>query len=281
MFGERGTWVRVLKNAIGRGPDTVIRAIGLSKKYGNNEAVKNLNLEVKAGEVFGFLGPNGAGKTTTIKMLAGMLAPTSGTAEICGVDVSRYPVKAKSLIGYVPDSPDVYEKLSAREFLRFVGDIRRIEPSKCESRISELLSLFGLEDRADDLLGSYSHGMRQKVCVAQALLGEPKVLFLDEPTVGLDPRSARLVKDILRRFADRGGTVFLSTHILEIAERMCDRIGIIREGQLIAVGTVDELRRKALGGTDQEISLEDLFLRLTGGEEYKDLIKHLESEESL
>lgn len=259
----------------------MIRAIALSKTYGNNQAVKNLNLDVRAGEVFGFLGPNGAGKTTTIKMLVGMLTPTSGRAEICGIDVSKHPVEAKSLIGYVPDSPDVYERLSAREFLRFVGDIRRIERSKCEARISELLSLFDLEDRADDWLGSYSHGMKQKVCIAQALLGEPRVMFLDEPTVGLDPKSARLVKEILRRFASKGGTVFLSTHILEIAERMCDRVGIIQQGSLVVVGTVDELRSKALGAAGREVSLEDLFLKLTGGEEYRELIKHLDSEESL
>lgn len=256
----------------------MIRAIGLTKRYGNVEAVRGLTLEVMPGEVFGFLGPNGAGKTTTIKMLVGMLAPTAGNAEICGVDVSKDPVQAKSLIGYVPDSPDVYEKLSAREFLRFVGDIRRIDPYKCEERISSLLSLFGLEERADDLLGSYSRGMRQRVCIAQALLGEPKVLFLDEPTVGLDPRSARMVKDVLRQFASGGGTVFLSTHILEIAERMCDRVGIIQQGKLIASGTMGELRQKAAGSKDA--SLEDLFLKLTGGEEYSELVKHLESEGS-
>jgi len=180
------------------------------------------------------------------------------------------------MLGYVPDTPDVYEKLTARELLEFVADLRRIDRSKAATKIQELLALFELTDRQDELLGSYSHGMKQKICIACGLLGEPKVLFLDEPTVGLDPRSARLTKDVLRKVADDGGTVFLSTHVLEIAERMCDRVGIIQKGVLIAEGTVDELRRKAVPGAEgADASLEDLFLKLTGGEEYRDLIRHL------
>lgn len=259
----------------------MIRATGLTKKYGSLTAVDNLNLSVKSGDIFGFLGPNGAGKTTTIKMLIGLLTPTAGSAEICGIDVAKNPVEAKSKIGFVPDTPDVYERLTARELLRFVADLRRLPAAKAEAKIDELMALFELTDRQYELLGGYSHGMRQKVCIASALIGEPDVLFLDEPTVDLDPKSARLVKDILRRVADDGGAVFVSTHVLEIAERMCDRVGIIQRGRLIAEGTVEELRAKAVPGkAGEDASLEDLFLKLTGGEEHKDLIKHLSSDES-
>ncbi len=254
----------------------MIKATNLTKKYGQLTAVDHLNLTVNPGEIFGFLGPNGAGKTTTIKMLVGLLNPTSGAAEVCGVSVAEDPVKAKSMLGFVPDTPDIYEKLSARELLEFVADLRKMDRRKAAVRIQELLALFELSDRQDELLGGYSHGMKQKVCIACGLLSEPKVLFLDEPTVGLDPRSARLVKDVLRKVADDGGTVFLSTHVLEIAERMCDRVGIIQKGRLIALGTVDELRRKTVPGREgEDVSLEDLFLKLTGGEEYRELVKHL------
>lgn len=190
------------------------------------------------------------------------------------------PMRAKAQLGFVPDTPDIYEKLSARELLEFVADLRRIDRRKAALKIQELLALFELVDRQDEPLGGYSHGMKQKICIACGLLGEPKVLFLDEPTVGLDPRSARLTKDILRKVADGGGTVFLSTHVLEIAERMCDRVGIIQKGRLIAQGTVEELRQKAaMGREGQDASLEDLFLKLTGGEEYRELIRHLSGSE--
>ena len=254
----------------------MIKTTDLTKKYGQLIAVDRLNLTVNAGEIYGFLGPNGAGKTTTIKMLCGLLAPTSGKALVCGIDVAEYPVKAKSLLGFVPDTPDVYEKLTARELLTFVADLRKMDRRKAADRIQELLALFELTDRQDELMGGYSHGMKQKVCIACGLLDEPKVLFLDEPTVGLDPRSARLVKDILRKTADEGGTVLVSTHVLEIAERVCDRVGIIQKGRLIAEGTVDELRQRAVPGkAGEDVSLEDLFLKLTGGEEYRELVKQL------
>lgn len=254
----------------------MVHASKLTRKYGQLTAVDRLDLAIDPGEIFGFLGPNGAGKTTTIKMLVGLLSPTSGTATVFGVDVVKDPMKAKALVGYVPDTPDIYEKLSARELLEFVADLRKMDRRRAASRIQELLALFELVDRQDEPLGGYSHGMKQKVCIACALLGEPKVLFLDEPTVGLDPRSARLIKDVLRKVADDGGTVFVSTHVLEIAERMCDRVGIIQKGRLIALGTVEELRRKAAPGAEgADASLEDLFLKLTGGEEYRELIRHL------
>jgi ABC-2 type transport system ATP-binding protein len=255
----------------------VIKATGLTKEYGAHRAVDGLDLEVGAGELFCFLGPNGAGKSTTIKMLNGMLRPTSGRAEVAGVDVWANPLKAKSHLGYVPDSPTLYEKLSAREFLAFVGDIYRVEPARRNKRIEELLSMFGLSESADGLLEGYSHGMKQKICIAAALLHQPKVIFLDEPTVGLDPQSARLIKDILRELCGKGVTVFMSTHILEIAERMADRIGIIQKGRLIFTGTVGALRATAAHGEEgREESLEDLFLELTGGREYEEVSRYLE-----
>lgn len=254
----------------------MIETQGLTKRYGDLVAVDSLDLKVEPGEIFGFLGPNGAGKTTTIRMLAGLLIPTSGEVKVCGFDVQKEPVKVKSLIGFVPDTPDVYEKLTAKELLQFVADLRKIPDSQAERKIQELLGLFDLLERQDELLGGYSHGMKQKVILAAALLGSPKVMFLDEPTVGLDPKSARLVKDVLVQVAQEGGTVFLSTHILEIAERMCHRVGIIQKGRLLTEGTIDDLRQKVgKGAGGENASLEDLFLKLTAGEEYHDLITHL------
>jgi ABC-2 type transport system ATP-binding protein len=243
----------------------------LSKRYGDKAAVDDVTLEVRGGEILGFLGPNGAGKTTTIKMLVGLLQPTSGTVMVGGYDVRTQPLRAKAICGYVPDEPNLYPKLSARELLRFVGDLYDLDRQQVRRRSDELLKLFDLDEAGDDLIDSYSHGMRQKTALAAALLHDPRVLVLDEPTVGLDPKSARLIKDILRQLADRGAAVFLSTHILEIAERMCDRIGIINRGRLIAVGTMSELR--ALGSG--ETSLEDIFLELTGGAEYAEIAEVL------
>ncbi|MHB8507447.1 MAG: ABC transporter ATP-binding protein [Candidatus Dormibacteria bacterium] len=236
----------------------VIDAAGLGKAYGGFRAVNSIDLRVERGELFGFLGPNGAGKTTTIKMLVGLLRPTSGRASIAGFDIVTEARRAKAHLGYVPDSAMLYEKLSAREFLDFSGELYEVEGDARRRRIEALLELFELADRGDELLAGYSRGMRQKVSLAAALLHEPDVLFLDEPTVGLDPRSARVMKDVLRDRCRTGHTVFLSTHILEIAERICDRVGIIDGGRLVAVGTVAELRQEA----DQ--SLEQVFLQLTG-----------------
>ena len=255
----------------------MIRADGLTKKYGALTAVSDLTLSVGPGEIFGFLGPNGSGKTTTIKMLCGLLSPTSGQAKICGVDIHEKPVEAKAMIGYVPDTPNVYDTLSARELLQFVADLRKMDRKKAADRMDELLYIFELRDRQDELLSNFSHGMRQKVCISAALLDEPKVLFLDEPTVGLDPKSARLVKEVLRQYAQGGRAVFMSTHILEIAEGMCDRVGIIHKGHLIAEGSVDDLRQRVLPGASEDASLEDLFLKLTGGDEYEELVRHLGS----
>ncbi len=244
-------------------PFSLIDTSHLFKRYGDKVAVEDVTFQVSGGEVFGFLGPNGAGKTTTIKMIVGLLQPTSGTVKVAGYDVQAQPLQAKAASGYVPDTPNLYPKLSGRELLRFVGDLYELDKTRVNHRIEELLRLFDLAEAGDDLIDSYSHGMQQKTALAAALMHDPKVLVLDEPTVGLDPKSARLTKDILRQLADRGAAVFLSTHILEIAERMCDRIGIINKGRLIAVGTMEQLRAMGQG----ETSLEDIFLSLTGGAE--------------
>jgi len=244
------------------GAAPMIEAVGLQKSYGETLAVKGVDLQVRPGEIFGFLGPNGAGKTTTIKMMIGLLRPTAGAARIGGFDIQRQPIQAKRLIGYVPDQPYLPEKLTAREYLEFIAGLYQLDWAEARRRGEELLRLFDLQDRADEVVGGYSHGMRQKAALAGALLHNPQAFFLDEPTVGLDPRSARLIKDILRGVAERGTSVFLTTHILEIAERMCDRVAIINGGRVIATGTMEELR----GGSGGE-SLEDIFLALTGGSE--------------
>jgi ABC-2 type transport system ATP-binding protein len=253
----------------------LIEAKDLTKLYGEKAAVRAVSFQVYSGEIFGFLGPNGAGKTTTIKMIVGLLQPTSGSVVVNGFNVQEDPLQAKATNGYVPDEPNLYAKLSGRELLRFVGDLYGISRNQVDRRIEELLRLFDLSQAGDDTIDSYSHGMQQKTALAAALVHDPKVLVLDEPTVGLDPKSARLIKDILRQLADRGAAIFLSTHILEIAERMCDRIGIINRSQLIAVGTMDELRQMASETSAGQRSLEDIFLDLTGGAEYAEIAEVL------
>ena len=251
---------------------SLIETNALVKRYGDKVAVNNVSFVVNSGEVFGFLGPNGAGTTTTIKMIVGLLQPTSGTVKVAGYDVQTQPLMAKAASGYVPDTPNLYAKLTGRELLRFVGDLYDLDRQQVAQRTEELLRVLDLGEAADNTVDSYSHGMQQKASLAAALMHDPKVLVLDEPTVGLDPKSARLIKDILRQMADRGAAVFLSTHILEIAERMCDRIGIINKGELVAVGTMDELRSLGKAG---EVSLEDIFLSLTGGAEEAEIAEIL------
>jgi ABC-2 type transport system ATP-binding protein len=233
----------------------------LTKRFGDLTAVNSLNLKVFAGELFGFLGPNGAGKTTSIKMMTGLLRPTSGTARIGGIDIQQEPLRAKAILGYIPDNAFLYEKLTGREFVHFMADLYSVPTKGRPERIEELLTLFDLKEKGNELIQGYSRGMRQKLALAGALIHTPQVIFLDEPTVGLDPKSARLMKDILRRLCDEGSTVFVSTHILEIAERMCDRFAIINRGRVIAMGTMAELRHQAENDT---LSLEDIFLELTG-----------------
>jgi ABC-2 type transport system ATP-binding protein len=240
----------------------MIKLINLTKNYGKLIAVNNINLEVSPGVIFGFLGPNGAGKTTTIKMMAGLLQPTNGSILIGGHDIQKDPLKAKFITGFIPDRPFLYEKLTATEFMHFVS--RLYEMDDPQKRISELLELFGLPDWKNELVENFSHGMKQRLVMASALLHHPRVLVVDEPMVGLDPRGARLVKDIFKDLASRGVTVFMSTHTLEIVEQMCTRVAIINKGDLIAEGSVEDLGRMA---RMENSHLEPIFLRLTGGDE--------------
>jgi len=232
----------------------------VTKRFGQKTAVENLNLIVPPGELFAFLGPNGAGKTTTIRMLVGLLRPNAGEVTVCGFNTTAQCREAARFIGYVPDQPYLYDKLSGREFLEFVGQLRGISPSELGSRIDREIERFGMRDYVDDLTETYSHGMRQRLVFASAVLHDPKVLIVDEPMVGLDPKSAKLVKDLLKAKTSEGTSVFMSTHTLSIAEEIADRIGIIHKGRLIFAGTVDELRM--LRASDHA-SLEEIFLELT------------------
>ncbi len=249
----------------------MIEAIHLTKHYDGLVAVDDLNLHVHK-ELFVFLGPNGAGKTTTIKMMTGLLRPNSGTVRIEGYDLLEQPIEAKKMFGLVPDTPVLYEKLTLKEFLQFISQIYEVEPATFRRRFANLIELFELEDKIDELIQNFSHGMKQKAILAAALIHDPKVLFLDEPTVGLDPKSARKLKDLLRGLIEKGVTIFMSTHILEIAETMCDRVGIIDKGKLIACGTMQELR---LHSKQRDSSLESIFLELTGGSDYDEVLKFL------
>ena len=240
----------------------MIRINQLTKRYGRFTAVDGIDLAVPKGELFGFLGPNGAGKTTTFRMIAGILRPTSGTIEVGGIDINRRPLEAKARLGFIPDRPFVYDKLTGAEFLRFAAALYGQQGAAVERRIDELLELFELTRWKNELTESYSHGMRQKLIISGALVHRPEVIVVDEPMIGLDPRSARLLKDLFSQFVDRGGTVLMSTHTLEVAETMCDRIAIIHGGKIIASGTMSELQTQT---SSEHLGLEDLFLKLTGG----------------
>ncbi len=253
--------------------EIILKLEGARKQYGDFTAVKGLDLAVKRGEVFGFLGPNGAGKTTTIRMVAGVLQPTAGRVLLGGDDLHLEPEKAKQRIGYIPDRPYLYEKLSGGEFLRFVAGLWGHAGPEAEARADRLLELFSLREWKDELIESYSHGMRQKLLISSALLHQPEMIVVDEPMVGLDPRSARILKDLFRTYAENGGTVFLSTHTLEVAEALCDRIAIIQGGEIIAFGTMDELRNQAEDGSAH---LEEIFLKVTGGDEMADVVASLQ-----
>lgn len=251
----------------------MIRTVNLSKNFGKLKAVKELNLNIPAGEIYGFLGPNAAGKTTTIKMLVGLLKPTSGKIFLCGYELEKKPLEAKSMVGFIPDRPFLYEKLTAGEFLHFIGGIYGMQETEVEKRTPELLELFDLSAWRNELIESFSHGMKQRLVMASALIHRPKVIIVDEPMVGLDPKGARLLKEIFRKLAkEQNCTIFMSTHTLEIAEQVCDRIGIIHEGALIAEGSMEELRNKALIG---DAHLEEIFLKLTATERDRELISAL------
>ncbi|HEY7479145.1 MAG TPA: ABC transporter ATP-binding protein [Gemmatimonadales bacterium] len=240
----------------------MIRLTDLTKKYGKFTAVDGISLEVPRGELFGLLGPNGAGKTTTMRMIAGILQPTSGSIQVAGVDMLSRPLEAKSRLGFIPDRPFVYDKLTGGEFLRFAAALYSQDGPTVERRIDELLEVFDLAAWKDELTESYSHGMRQKLIICGALVHRPELIIVDEPMVGLDPKSARLLKDLFRQFVGRGGTVLMSTHTLEVAEVMCDRIAIVFRGKIAAQGTMAELRQQT---ESADMSLENLFLKLTGG----------------
>ena len=232
------------------------------KQYGKFTAVDGVTLDVQPGEIHGFLGPNGAGKTTTLRMIAGLLKPTSGRIEVNGHDLAAEPEAAKASLGFIPDRPFIYEKLTASEFLRFHGGLYGLDGSGIHERVHEMLDLFELRRWENELVESFSHGMKQRLVMSAAFLHRPQAVAVDEPMVGLDPRGARLIKDVFRRMAGHGVGILMSTHTLEVAQELCNRISIIHKGKIIAQGTVDEVRRMAGEGDDQ---LTPVFLRLTGG----------------
>lgn len=235
---------------------------GLTKRYEDIVAVKSLNLEIPRGEFFAFLGPNGAGKTTTIKMLTGLIRPSEGQAIVAGYDVQQHPEEAKRRIGYIPDHPYLYEKLSGRDFFGFVGDLFSVPKPLQEEKFDYFMNLFSLQAAADKLIENYSHGMRQKLVISASLMHDPEIIIVDEPMVGLDPQSSRIVKDLFKQQTAKGRTVFLSTHTLSVAEELADRIGIIQKGNLLFLGTLEQLRARQ----HSDAHLEDLFLELTASE---------------
>ena len=224
-----------------------VKLTGVSKRYSDVTAVDYLDLDIKKGEIFGLLGPNGSGKSTTLKMIMGLVKPDSGSVNVLGINVEDDPVAVKRKVGYVPESPRIYEFLTGLEFLDFTGDVYGMQPEEKKKRIEEFVKALDLEGREGDTISSYSEGMKQKVVIISALMHRPELLLLDEPLSGLDPKSARIVKDLLRQLASQGVIAVMSTHVLEIAQAMCDRIAIMYEGRLLALGTMKELRQKAKG----------------------------------
>lgn len=250
----------------------MIQISALTKRYGSFTAVNSIDLTVPRGQLFGFLGPNGAGKTTTLRMIAGILRPTAGSITIAGIDLAADPVAAKARLGYIPDRPFIYEKLTGLEFLHFVAGLYNQQGSIVEHRARELLALFDLEEWRDELVESYSHGMRQKLIISSAFVHRPEVIVVDEPMVGLDPKAARILKDLFREYVRRGNTIMMSTHTLEVAESLCERIAIIQGGRIRIVGTMDELRASAESAT----GLEQIFLRMTGDAAARELVDVLD-----
>jgi ABC-2 type transport system ATP-binding protein len=251
----------------------MIELSSLTKKYGNFTAVDSIDLSVARGELLGLLGPNGAGKTTTLRMIAGILRPTAGIVKIAGINVWDDPVAAKMKLGYIPDRPFIYEKLTGAEFLRFVAGLFGQEGGKVDHRARELMALFDLEEWRDELVESYSHGMRQKLIISSAFVHRPDVIVVDEPMVGLDPKAARILKDLFREYVQRGHTIVMSTHTLEVAQAMCDRICIVQGGKIRAQGSMAELR----AGAATTAGLEEIFLKLTGESAARELIDVLDA----
>ncbi len=249
-----------------------VKLTSVSKRYGDITAVDYLDLDIKKGEIFGLLGPNGSGKSTTLKMILGLVKPDSGSVNVLGINVEDDPVAVKRKVGYVPESPRTYEFLTGLEFLDFTGDIYGMAPDEKKKRIDEFVKALDLEGREGDMISSYSEGMKQKVIIISALMHKPELLLLDEPLSGLDPKSARIVKDLLHELAAKGVIAIMSTHVLEIAQAMCDRIAIMYEGRLLALGTMDELRQRA---KMPESGLEDIFLKLTGTRDIKPVVEAL------
>jgi ABC-2 type transport system ATP-binding protein len=249
-----------------------VRLTNVTKRYADLTAVDNLSLDISKGEVLGLLGPNGSGKSTTMKMMLGLLAPSSGTVSVLGYDVVRDPIDVRRRVGYVPESPRVYEFLTALEFLDLTGDVYGMTAAAKKERIHEFIGAFDLEGREGDIISSYSDGMKQKVAIISALMHKPEFLILDEPLRGLDPKSAKIVKDLLHELAGQGVTTVISTHVMEIAQAMCSRIAIIYHGRLITVGTMDEIRESAkMPGS----GLEDIFLKLTGTGDVRPVVEAL------
>jgi ABC-2 type transport system ATP-binding protein len=252
--------------------EPAVKLRGVAKRYVDIVAVDYIDLDVKHGEILGLLGPNGSGKSTTLKIILGLIKPDSGSVNVLGINAEDDSVTVKRQVGYVPETPRLYEFLTGLEYLDFVGDIYGITVSEKKARIEEYLEALELEGREGDMISSYSQGMKQKTALISVFLHKPKLLLLDEPLSGLDPRSARIVKDLLRELKSQGVTTVLSTHILEIAQAMCDRIAIMYEGRLLALGNMKELRQKArLPGSD----LEDIFLKLTGTEDVREVVEAL------
>jgi len=245
---------------------------GVTKRYNEILAVNNINLNINSGEIFALLGPNGSGKSTTLKMLLGLVPPTAGSLTVLGLDVQNDPIAVKRQVGYVPESPDIYEFLTGIEYLDFIADIYNVPPTEKQQRINEYLKALQLEGREGDMINSYSDGMKKKISLISAFLHKPKLLILDEPLNALDPRSARIVKNFLQELKTQGVTTILSTHVLEIAEAVCDRIGIMYQGSILALGNMNHLREEAsLPGS----GLEDIFLKLTGTGDLKAVVEEL------
>ena len=249
-----------------------IELVGVSKSFGSLTAVKELSLAVRAGEIRGLLGPNGSGKSTTMKMILGLLKPDSGTVGVCGIDVARNPVEAREMIGYVPETPFLYEYLSAAEYLDLVGVAYKLDRSERKQKAGELLQALQMDKHVNEVMSGYSQGMRQKIALISALMHKPRVLILDEPLNGLDPRSAKIVKEILHHIASEGVSILFSTHVLEIADAICNKITIVSNGSTIAEGTSQEI--KTIAGL-KDSTLEDVFLKLTGSEDTAAVVEAL------